>query len=172
MTLIVPKDYESAGLVFPAEGMSISPIIRDLLYLGSTPRDGESLERFRRGPSPVLALTFLLPTERPTPRLVGCEHRHYELDDNLDDPVERPPRVRGMKLREVFDVGMHVAERMQQQKGTVVMCAQGLNRSAMIVGIALRAIHWSPDRVVDTIRTARGGHALCNRTFYAMVTAT
>jgi protein-tyrosine phosphatase len=50
----------------------------------------------------------------------------------------------------------------------MVMCKQGLNRSALMAGLILRELGASPAEVVEAIRAARPG-ALTNQTFVRLL---
>ena len=169
MSLILPAGYDCPGLVFPLAGMTITPIIGDLLWCGSAPRDGSDLSAFGGGRGKV----FHMEAERVSRGWTGAEVAHYPLEDNAQDKLTAPPTVRGMTLLEVFGVMREVAQRIFDKRPTVVVCRMGLSRSPMIAGGALRLCGESPDNVLRMVRGARGPQALNggNANFLDMVTA-
>lgn len=58
--------------------------------------------------------------------------------------------------------------RMQR---VLVGCAMGLNRSGLVVALALRSMGMSPYQAVRTVRDARGPDALSNQLFVAAIYA-
>lgn len=65
-----------------------------------------------------------------------------------------------------------VAERVALGKRVLVTCLAGLNRSGLVVGLALRRLGFSPRRAVEAVeavREARGPDALSNPHFVALI---
>ena len=169
MSLILPAGYDCPNLVFPMSGMTITPVIGDLLWQGSAPRDGSDLSAFGGGRGKA----FHMEAERIAKGWTGCEVAHYPLEDNIGDRLTAPPTTRGMTLQEVFAVMREVAQRIFDKRPTVVLCRMGLSRSSLIVGGALRLCGHDPPDVLRMIRGARGPQALDggNPNFLDMVTA-
>jgi protein-tyrosine phosphatase len=83
----------------------------------------------------------------------------------LDDC--RPPR-RGDMAR-AHQAASFVAEQLQNGKHVLVTCAMGLNRSALVAGLALRRLGFTGEQVVETIRHARGPMSLNNPAFLEQI---
>ncbi len=96
------------------------------------------------------------------------------------------PRFRGRVLRPAFDdtarpterelararaAALEVAKEITRGGRVLVTCAAGLNRSGLVVGLALNHVtKLTADQIITRIRAARGEHALCNPTFARIVT--
>lgn len=167
--LILPAGYDCPGLVFPMAGMTIAPVIGDLLWQGSAPRDGQELACFGGGRGKA----FVLMNERRPRDWRGIEVAHYPLEDNIEDKASNPPTIRGMTLHELFAVFREVAVRVNERRPTVVLCRMGLSRSSLVVGCALRLLGRGPEETLRMIRGARGPQALNggNPNFLNMVSA-
>jgi protein-tyrosine phosphatase len=62
-----------------------------------------------------------------------------------------------------------VAERVGVGQSAIVSCSQGVNRSGLVSGLAMRLLtDWNGDKIVEQIQSARNG-ALNNSTFVDMV---
>jgi protein-tyrosine phosphatase len=83
----------------------------------------------------------------------------------LDD--RNPPR-RG-DIARAQQAASFVAEQLQNGKHVLVTCAMGLNRSALVAGLALRLMDVPGEKVVRLIREARGPLSLNNRAFLELV---
>jgi len=70
---------------------------------------------------------------------------------------------------EVLDVADEVAREVEAGGKVLVVCNMGLNRSGLVVGLALRFLGMPADKVVDYIRDKRSSDALSNSTFADMV---
>lgn len=80
------------------------------------------------------------------------------LDDN-----GVPPTTQEIQL--AVKAGSAVAEYLRRHRFVLSTCHLGLNRSALVAGLALRNLGWSSQRTIGAIRRARGGHALGNEWF-------
>jgi len=84
-----------------------------------------------------------------------------------------PPR-KGDPERAFAASGL-VADQLASGKHVLVTCAMGLNRSALVAGLALRRLGFPAEEVVGSIRRARHGvadiEALSNQAFLSLVTA-
>lgn len=80
-----------------------------------------------------------------------------------------PPR-KGDPER-AFAAAQLVASQLREGKHVLVTCAMGLNRSALVAGLALRQLGYSPAEVVVAIRRQRGEDALFNEAFLRLIVA-
>lgn len=78
--------------------------------------------------------------------------------------AERPPPAGGLA-----ECVAWVLDRWQSGKRVLVRCELGLNRSGLVVGLALVASGMSGDAAISAIRNARSSFALSNKTYAAMV---
>jgi protein-tyrosine phosphatase len=63
-----------------------------------------------------------------------------------------------------------VVKHLRKHRRVLVTCAQGWNRSGLVVGLTLRmATNWHPEEIVRRIRAARGEFALSNPAFERIV---
>lgn len=58
-----------------------------------------------------------------------------------------------------------VSRALYDSGDVLVTCAMGLNRSALVAGLALRNLGWKGRKIVEVIRMERGKYALSNRAF-------
>lgn len=58
-----------------------------------------------------------------------------------------------------------VAAAVKSGKRVLVRCQAGLNRSGLVVGLAMIKMGWEPEAAIERIREARSPYALCNRSF-------
>lgn len=86
------------------------------------------------------------------------------LDDN-----GRPPTNREIYLAHL--AGIDVAYHLLRRRLVLSTCHLGKNRSSLVAGLALRNLGWNPERVIKTIRRARGGDALSNEWFEQIIRA-
>ncbi|HSV37483.1 MAG TPA: hypothetical protein VLI04_01870 [Nocardioidaceae bacterium] len=66
------------------------------------------------------------------------------------------------RLDELSD---HVVAEMEAGRKLLVRCTGGLNRSGLVIGLALIKQGRTPDEAIDLVRAARGPYALCNGAF-------
>lgn len=102
-----------------------------------------------------------------------------------DDKTKDLPHFKGVVLRPAFDDNFapslddlkrafrgarSVAEALKQKKTVLVTCHAGLNRSALVAGLALAMTSkLSATAIVGKMRDARGLTALFNPTFKAII---
>jgi|SRR5579859_6729344 len=87
----------------------------------------------------------------PRARVVRCP-----LWDTIPTPRE---------VKRAIDAATDVRHALDWGKRVLVTCAQGRNRSGLVLGLALVMMGLAPRSVVQRIRTARGPHALSNPWF-------
>lgn len=73
------------------------------------------------------------------------------------------------ELRRVDAASTLVAEAVASGHNVLVVCAQGLNRSAFIAAMALRKLGWKARDAIKLLRERRGGWALSNPAFEKIV---
>ena len=89
---------------------------------------------------------------------------HLKLDDARTDWKNWP------EFQEVaLDVADEVAREVEAGGKVLVVCNMGLNRSGLVVGLALRLLGMPADKVVAYVREKRDPNALSNSTFADMV---
>jgi hypothetical protein len=97
-------------------------------------------------------------------RFPGCKRvLRAELDD-----AEPTPR----ELAEALRAAQHVVKYYRRGWPTLVTCAQGLNRSGLVSGLAMRRLGVPGPATVQLIRRARGEFALSNSAFRRIVEGT
>lgn len=80
------------------------------------------------------------------------------LDDN-DVPIDNAT------WSQIWKTGHEVAHAVEDHRAVLVTCAQGLNRSGIVTGVAVHLLTgWEGKRVVEHIQRRRDG-ALFNQTF-------
>lgn len=128
------------------------------LYVGSAPETTEELEGFDLL---VLCAAEWQPQSRDLRPWRGrVLHAGFE-----DTPAPDTLLVRKAKL-----AAREVATALKQRRRVLVTCAAGLNRSALVAGLALRSCtRLPPEEIVARIRAARGPDALCNKAFAEIV---
>lgn len=106
-----------------------------------------------------------------------CNPGYYMLENRLTlwCPLDDRDPPRKGDLERALAASGFVADQLADGKHVLVTCAMGLNRSALVAGLALRRLGFSGETVVDHIRKARpviqGVAPLSNRSFLAMVLA-
>jgi len=74
------------------------------------------------------------------------------------------------QIRHAIVCGVTVAQAVVNGRRVLVTCRAGLNRAALIVGIALGQLTTMPaEDVIDLIRTRRSQGALSNQTFVELL---
>ena len=86
-------------------------------------------------------------------------------------PLIDTPWPTNKEIKAAHRVAANVASALRKGKKVLVTCRAGLNRSGLIVGLALRIISPTvhPYKIVDRIRERRGSDALTNPTFERIV---
>lgn len=92
---------------------------------------------------------------------------HLELDD---DPWKDCVADHGF-MDAVTTVAADVAETVLRGDQVLATCAMGLNRSGLVVGLALLALGNSADTAIRLVRRARGRDALGNPRFVEAIRA-
>lgn len=88
----------------------------------------------------------------------------------LDDDPRRP--MYDVEVALAMSNARTIARYLQTGQRVLVTCALGLNRSALVAGLAMqRAFGMSSDEVIDQIRTARSESALGNKNFTRLLRA-
>lgn len=167
----MPPSNEAAQdthLVYPRPGQSISCLKPGVLWLGATPRSDQDFSCFGDRPPAV----FEMAAELASFTARGCRLEHYPLVDNIEDKATDPPTLKGMTLTELFHVVREVADRIYKGAPTVVLCREGMSRSALVVGLASRLLGNGPEDTIKMIRQVRGPTALNggNANFLKLVT--
>lgn len=91
--------------------------------------------------------------------------KHLTLWCPLDDAD--PPRAGD--LEKAHACAAFAAGVLSSGQDVLVTCAMGLNRSALVAGLALRMLGVSGRCAVDNIRRERGRDALCNKAYEKVV---
>jgi len=82
----------------------------------------------------------------------------------LDDAPHRP--LREDEIVDATRAGSRVARRLRAGRRVLVTCAMGLNRSALVAGLAMhQALGMGAEEILARIRRARGPWALSNPNF-------
>lgn len=84
-------------------------------------------------------------------------HIHSMADDRLSEDNHAP----------IQHLATLVADAMDDGQSVLVRCHAGLNRSALVAGLALLNHGWTTDQVLDRMRAARSPHVLFNASFVA-----
>lgn len=122
------------------------------LHQGSEPPQGSTL---RRAGFDVVVLCAM-EIQPPSSAFVGVEVLHYGIDDG---PVTAELWSRAKRAARA------VAHRIRKGKRVLVTCAQGRNRSGLVVALALRELTGrSGHRIVAHVRSLRT-NALANPYF-------
>ena len=168
MGLLVPREREGRDLVFVGAGQSITIVagLKGVLWMGSSPRNGQSFAAFAGG----RCKAFVMTKERTPEGWTDVEMKQYPLADNVYDEPTSPPTTVGMTTTDVFLVMREVAERIHAKRPTLVLSCEGLNRCALIVGGALRLLGNDPDTTLEMLRESRAPRTvLYNPNFLAFV---
>lgn len=130
------------------------------LWQGSVPPKGTEL---RQAGFNLLVLCAY-EHQQPTMDFPGVSLLRIPLDDVSDAVSDR------VLLAHVLPVAHAVAGMVMDGMKALVTCHMGLNRSGLIVGLALRELTgWSGEDRVARIRAARGPFALGNSQFRRLV---
>lgn len=100
----------------------------------------------------------------PEAQFPGTEVLHAPLDDDPTRPLREDEIVTALRAAD------RVARRLRAGRRVLVTCALGLNRSALVAGLAMHAVYgMKPDEIVTRIRRARGRWALSNPNFEKLI---
>jgi protein-tyrosine phosphatase len=81
-------------------------------------------------------------------------------------PFDDSPYPTAKERKIAIRAAREVAKRLRKGQRVLVTCAQGLNRSGLVVGIALKmAARMHVNEIIERIRKARGDWALSNPAF-------
>jgi protein-tyrosine phosphatase len=86
----------------------------------------------------------------------GVQHRHLRIVDG---------ELSVDQFRQVVDLAKFVAEDLEAGKRVLVRCRAGLNRSGLVVALALAQQGMTADEILSLVREKRSPWALCNRSF-------
>lgn len=126
------------------------------LWVGAMPEPGQDLSRFGEG-----LRVYVMRNDAEKPAYGGAEVVHVPLVDNVEDPVTTPPTVRGATLPELLAIARDVGERTLSKKlPTVVCCAWGYNRSALIAAWAMVLHKRTPAAMIAALNASRGPHPM------------
>jgi len=130
------------------------------LWMGGAPAAGKLLAFDR-----VFLCAWELPYDELGPYPFGPRARVVRVP--LDDSG-RPPSAGEVRL--AFAASRAVA-RIYRTGGfrILVTCAQGRNRSGLVVALALLELGASPKDAIGAVRQARGPHALSNAWFVKLI---
>ena len=73
------------------------------------------------------------------------------------------------QLKLVKRTALEVAQHLQNNTAVLCTCLMGLNRSALVAGLALRKLGFSGEDTLTMIRKYRSPNALFNKTFEKLV---
>ena len=76
------------------------------------------------------------------------------------------------ELEQARETAEHVAAAVLDDRKVLVRCQAGLNRSGLIIALALRHLGYSPDDAIAQIRRRRSPNALFNTAFVAYIGGT
>lgn len=100
----------------------------------------------------------------PEAQFPGTEVLHAPLDDDPTRPLREDEIVMALRAAD------RVARRLRAGRRVLVTCALGLNRSALVAALAMRAVYgMKPDEIIERIRRARGRWALSNPNFEKLI---
>jgi len=94
----------------------------------------------------------------------GLEVLRFGLKDHGPPPTNS-------EIAQAIDAGKAVARRIARGQRVLVTCHMGLNRSGLIVALALVNLHCPAREAIKRIRKARGPLALGNRYFRQILRA-
>lgn len=86
----------------------------------------------------------------------GIERIYYAIPDGP---------LNGAELTDIEDLALRVGLAVEARRRVLVRCQAGLNRSGLVVALALMLLGRTPDEAVALIREKRSPHALCNQHF-------
>jgi hypothetical protein len=89
---------------------------------------------------------------------LGVEHHTHRMADADLDPEHHTT------LDDLANVVAHAAV---DGRKVLVRCQAGLNRSALVMGLALIRLGWTADNAIRMMRQARSPYVLCNESFVA-----
>ena len=124
------------------------------LYQGSHPSFVGELHRAKIH-TLVLCAVELQPDESALPGIEVLRCPYVDVDDPMGLST----------LRMVEQAATAVARRVSRKQRTLVTCAQGLNRSGLVAGLALVLSGMEPNAAIALLREKRCDMVLCNETF-------
>jgi len=137
-------------------GMLDADLVLPRLYLGGQTALTD-IDRMRPQPEVVVsAASGVVPPKYSDTSIVV---QHLPLDDTPTDW-----RQSSSTWMSVVAMGRYVATQWAQGKTVLVVCFAGMNRSALVVGVALRFLGFTGPDAVKQIRETRGV-TLMNTTF-------
>lgn len=86
----------------------------------------------------------------------GVQHVYFQMDDADLDPEHHT------SLDKIAEV---IVYELSQQKKILVRCQAGMNRSGLVVGLAMLKMGWSVDDILKRLRAARSPYVLFNQDF-------
>lgn len=96
----------------------------------------------------------------PADQFPGAEVIHAPLDDDPSRPLREDEMALAVKT------ASRVTRRIRANKGVLVSCAMGLNRSSFVAALAMRELYgMDVDEIIRRVRQARGPWALSNPNF-------
>ena len=116
------------------------------LYIGSFSSQ-DKLELLRPRPNIVISAAKEVPPEMAD----GLITKHIPLVDT-DIDWKRTPKT----WNAVMATGRYIAERYMQGDTILVICYGGINRSSLIVGVALRYLGFTGPQALQQIQNTRG----------------
>jgi hypothetical protein len=132
-------------------------LIAPNLYIGSFPQPGDY---------PWVAAIALCAQELQPPS--ASYPGKAVIRVRLDDDPRRPMRPSEIELARAG--ARIVVQFLRRQEPVLVTCAMGLNRSALVAGLAMRMTYGiEPSATIETIRAVRGPRAFSNPNFVRFV---
>lgn len=139
--------------------------IRDNLWVGAMPDNGSDLGQVSPGLHVVVCRGEI--GDPQNLKFEGASVHHVPVWDNPQplDPVQR-------KL--FLETALSVAGRIKNGLPTAVVCRAGMNRSCLVVGLALKMLGEKPEEIIQLLRAKRGTNsvgefALFNKHFEAAI---
>jgi len=137
----------------------VSPLVGEVhpsLWVGAKPPTGEYLHKHGTKVLVLCAYEFQ-PHDRLFP---GVTVLRCPIDDH------KPTAQETVLVKQTAkDVERHV----RAGRHTLVTCQMGLNRSALVAGLAMVRLGVKPADAIRAIRSVRGPDALCNKDFEQMI---
>lgn len=88
------------------------------------------------------------------------EHLRLSIPDSFLDAEQR---------EQVTELGLHVALAVADGARVLVRCQAGLNRSGLVVAVALKYLGWRPADAITRVRERRSPRALFNEHFVGYI---
>ena len=135
--------------------MSKNSNIIPYLYIGSAPYENVTIDL-----ATVLVLCAM-EYQPPSSAFLGMIL--------LRCPIADEKTLTFQQLTMVKETAIKVAAYVQNGTSVLCTCLMGLNRSALVVGLAMRKLGYTGDDTIDMIRKYRGENALFNEYFEALI---